>query len=66
MRILDCFRIGRPTRAFSNTIEMKQKYHIEVGKIREEKEGKKINVFSRFDWINSIGRDPLYLGYPYI
>ena len=60
MRTAVCPRLGRPARAPPHAIETRDEQHIGLENIRA-KRVKKIKVFDRFDWILSIGRDPLYL-----
>jgi len=50
---LGCPRLGRPARAFSNAIEMKEEHHVEVRKAMVKIKGKtmKDNVFDRFDCV---------------
>ena len=60
MRTAVCPRLGRPARAPPHAIDMRDEQHIRLEKIKA-KRVKKIKVFDIFDWMISIGRDPLYL-----
>ena len=58
-RTLGCPRLGRPARAFSNAIEMKEEHHVEVRKAMVKIKGK-VNCVNRLG-LPSIGRGPSYI-----
>ena len=60
MRTAVCPRLDRPARAPPHAKETRDEQHIGLENIRA-KRVKKIKVFDIFDWMISIGRDPLYL-----
>ena len=42
-------------------MKTRDEQHIGLEKIRAKRKVKKIKVFDRFNWMSSIGHDPLYL-----